>query len=64
MIIYTNDRQKIETRNGERPEWSEPHKRFYVAGYRWIKSRQKFSGNCLLHNFTGWSEDEQVSWNQ
>ena len=33
------------------PEWSTYHQRYYAGAYRWIKSKQKFSSNALLHNF-------------
>lgn len=35
----------------EEPKWSEFHGRFYAPGFRWIKSKAKFSSVCLLHNF-------------
>ena len=51
MIIRTIEGIRIKTREDERPEWSNYHKRFYVAGYRWVKTKQAWSSNCLLHNF-------------
>lgn len=35
----------------EEPRWNEFHKRFYAGGYRWIKSKKRFSSSELLHNF-------------
>ena len=62
MIIKTYDKTATgKNRDAKinavaKPEWSDYHQRFYVAGYRWIKSTQKFSSNCLLHSFKGYDE--------
>lgn len=40
----------IKVMNGRTPEWSEMHKRWYVAGYRFIRTTNKFSGSALVHN--------------
>lgn len=32
----------------EAPERSVSHGKWYVSGHRWIKSRQKWSGNALV----------------
>lgn len=58
MIIYVKNgskREKIQTTDGGEPHWSAMHKRWYVGGYRWIKSRQAFSKSCLLHSFDAWT---------
>jgi hypothetical protein len=31
------------------PHFNEFHKTWHVAGFRWIKSQRKWSGNCLIH---------------
>lgn len=50
MILFTGGNY-IET-DGEVPHYNDYHKRYYVGGRRWIKSKKKFSNNRLLHNFT------------
>jgi hypothetical protein len=54
MTIQTDKGEKISTLT--KPEWSSYHQQFYVAGYRWIKTKQKFSSNCLLHSFKSYEE--------
>lgn len=49
MIIQTEKGEKIQT--NETPHWNDFYKCFYVAGFRFIKSKQQFSGSCILHNF-------------
>lgn len=48
MILFVGSTY-IKTDN--EPEYNEFHKRFYAGGYRYIKSKKKFSGVKLLHNF-------------
>jgi hypothetical protein len=55
MTITTDKGIKIKISGKAAPEWSEFHKRFYVYGYRWIATKQKFSSNSLLHNFTNYT---------
>ena len=45
----------------EEPEWSDFHQRYYAASYRWIKSKRKFSANCLLHNFKQFEVVDEIS---
>lgn len=52
MIIITNKNEKIQI--DDNPVWNEFHQRFYAWGYRWIKSRKKFSSVKGLHNFLTW----------
>ena len=50
-MIYTTDKGvQIKAKEGKAPEFNEFHQRWYLWGYRWIKSTGKFSGNCSLHN--------------
>lgn len=55
-MTITTDKGTI-IKLAEPPRWNDYHKRWYAAGYRWIKSRQSFSGNCLLHNFKTYELD-------
>ena len=46
----------IETPKGrikltETPHYNEGWGCWYAFGHKWMKSKQKFSGNALLHNF-------------
>jgi hypothetical protein len=50
MIYQTNKGERIKAKEGKSPEWSEYHQSWYVWGYRFIKTKQTFSKNCLLHN--------------
>lgn len=34
----------------DRIEYNLGWKHLYVHGYKWIKSKQKFSGNALIHS--------------
>jgi hypothetical protein len=60
VIIQTKDARKCNVQriktNNDTPRWSEFNKRFYVWGFRWIKSRQAFSTVSGLHNFEGFEE--------
>lgn len=53
-IIQTSDGLKIKIT--EEPRWNSYFSRYYAAGYRWIKTKEKFSSSHLLHNFTGFEE--------
>ena len=33
------------------PHWNDFHSRWYVEGYRWIKTKKAFSTVRTLHNF-------------
>jgi hypothetical protein len=41
---------RIKLIDGTKPEWSEFHKRWYVRGFRFIKSRGTFSGTAYVHS--------------
>lgn len=58
MILRTDKGERIQTRNGETPHYSEFHKRWYVAGFRFIRTKQTFSGSCLLHSFKSFEIEE------
>jgi hypothetical protein len=62
MEIYTTSKEKIRTRGGERPEWNDYHKRYYVTGYRWVKGRRAWSRTAALHSFEGYSEDPRCTY--
>lgn len=49
MTITTDKGTKIKVT--KTPQWNEFHQRYYAPGFRWIETKQKFSTNCLLHNF-------------
>ena len=53
----------IKPREGAEPEYHAYYKRWYCAGYRWIKSKKKWSSSCLLHNFQSyeWLDEEQLT---
>jgi hypothetical protein len=46
-----DDGQKIRLNEGEQPKWNDLHKRYYVWGYRWIKSRRAWSKHRDLQVF-------------
>lgn len=50
MIILTNEGIRIKC-DGEVPHFSEFWKKWYVNGFRFVKTKQKFSGCSGLHNF-------------
>lgn len=49
----------VKPKPGELPHWNDFHKTFYVYGFRWIKTKRKWSGVCILHSFRAfeWCED-------
>lgn len=50
-MIYTTDKGiRIKAKDGREPYFSIVHGRYYLWGYRWVKSTNKFSGNCNLHD--------------
>ncbi len=49
MILETNTGIKINTT--ETPQFNDYHGRFYVWGYRWIETKQRWSSSWILHNF-------------
>ena len=51
MIITTENGTRIEALEGNTIEWDEFHKRFYLWGFRWIKSKGRWSNTLNLHNF-------------
>ena len=57
MNITTDKGERIKTT--EIPTWNEMHKCFYASGFRWIKTRQKWSGSHLIHNFKSFEEEKQ-----
>jgi hypothetical protein len=59
MLITTDRGQLLKII--EEPRWNDYHKRWYAAGYRFIKSRATFSGNCLLHNFKSFRKTEEAA---
>lgn len=52
----------IKPRGSEEPKWSEYHKQWHCAGYRWIKSKKHWSSSCLLHGFQAfeWVEESAI----
>lgn len=50
MVIETDEGIRIKVT--EAPHWSDYHLRWYVCGYRWIKTRRDWSRQLTLHNFT------------
>lgn len=48
MTCYLRKRHDEIVRAIETPQRSDFHGMWYVAGHRWIKSRQKWSGNALI----------------
>lgn len=48
MILFVGS-SYIKT--DETPKFNDYHKAYYVHGFRWIKSKKKFSSSNLLHNF-------------
>jgi hypothetical protein len=56
MTITTETGLQIKT--SETPHWNEFHKRWYVWGARWIKSRGVWSTVIGLHNFNSYQVTE------
>lgn len=42
----------------EEPRWNEFHNCYYAGGFRFIKTKGKFSTNCGLHNFKTYTRKE------
>ena len=62
MIVFAAG-NKYKVSEGEnmirKSERAGGHTLWYVTGYRWIKSKQKFSGQALIH-YVGEGEPVEV----
>lgn len=47
-MIYINE-SGIRIKANSAVRYSDFHKAWYIDGQRWIKTKQKFSGQCLVH---------------
>jgi hypothetical protein len=57
ITIKTDKGIKIKALHA--PDWNEFHRRFYVPGHRWIKSKNRYSTSYTIHYFKDYIKVEE-----
>lgn len=56
QVRSTMTKIEVSSEHNKAPHWNDHFQRYYVWGKKWIRTKQKFSGNVCLHNFKSFVE--------